>query len=59
MKFQFLIVENISTFKRRKRNDIIIINLIFAIIKTINAIIRYDISRKLNFDFDYEAIITK
>ena len=59
IQLQLLISKNISIFKQKKRNEIIIINLTLIIINIANIIIKCDIIKKLNYDFDYKALLTK
>ena len=49
--------EGIITFKIRKYSEAITIDLLLAITNTIDIIIKYDITKKLDLNSNYEAIL--
>ena len=54
-----LILEDIIIFKIKKYSETIIINLLLIIINIIDIIIKYNIIKKFDLDFNYEAILIK
>ena len=59
IQLQLLISKNILIFKQKKRSEVIIINLTLIIINIVNIIIKCDITKKLNYDFDHEVLLIK
>ena len=51
--------KDIIIFKSRKRSEVIIIDLTLIIINIIDIIVKCDITKKIDFNFDYEVLLTK
>ena len=59
IQFQFLILKDMLIFKQKKRSEVIIINLTLIIINIADNMIKCDIIKKLNYDFDHETLLIK
>lgn len=54
-----MILRESFIFKTKTNNEIIIINLIFVTKNVFQSLIKCELIKKLNFDFDHEAIVIK